>query len=78
MSVKIPYMNTGALEKSDSSFIDLLKNRVCPNFQCFSISTILIGACLGIFIVSRIVYPPGGYEQFLQHPTQLDDWLLNI
>lgn len=50
MSVKIPYLNTGEIAKPDDSFIDLLKNRVCPRFQLVTLSTLLIIACLGIFI----------------------------
>lgn len=68
MSVRIPYMNTGERQKPDSSFIDMLQNRVCPHFEFCSITTLLLGACLIIFIVSRFAYPPGGYQEFLQQP----------
>ena len=76
MSVKIPYVNTVYMDKPDNTFLDLLRNRVCPHFSFVSLSTLLLGICLVIFIGSRIAYSPGGYQQFLQHPTQLDPFVL--
>lgn len=68
MEVKIPYINTRQEQKPDNTFIDLLRNRVCPHFEFPSLSTLLIGACLIIFIVEHIAFAPGGYIRFLQHP----------
>lgn len=32
MSVKIPFINTKPQTKSDTGFIDMIHNRICPNF----------------------------------------------
>lgn len=32
MSVKIPFLNTSTLAKTDSNFFEMIKNRLCPNF----------------------------------------------
>lgn len=69
MSVKIPFLNASQQKKADTGFIDMVQNRICPNFQFVSFTTALIGACIIIFIFSRVVYSAGGYSQFLQSPT---------
>jgi hypothetical protein len=62
MSVKIPYLNTNSQGKADTGFLDMIQNRICPNFQLVSLASALIGACLIVFIFSRVVYSPGGYR----------------
>lgn len=78
MSVKIPFLTTRALSKPDNNFFDMIRNRICPNFEVASLSTALILACLVIFVVSRAMYPPGGYSNFLQHPKEMDKMALDI
>ena len=62
MSVKIPFLNTNPLTKADTGFFDMVKNRICPNFHVVSFTSALIGACIIIFILSRALYSPGGYQ----------------
>lgn len=76
MSVKIPFINSRDVYKSDDTFIGLLKNVICPQFELLSISSLLIGICLFVFILSHVLYAPGGYSTFLQLPTQMDMWCL--
>ena len=78
MSVKIPFINTRNYDKAEDSFLGLLKSAVCPNFALVSMSSLLIGACILVFIVMHIIYPPGGYTTFLQLPTQMNTWALEI
>jgi len=42
------------------------------------LTTALIGACIIIFIITRIMYPPAAYDSFLQHPTEMDKFALDI
>jgi hypothetical protein len=62
MSVKIPYINTRTETKPDNTFLDLLQNRVCPNFQLPSLTTLLIAICFFTFVIEHILFPPGGYS----------------
>ena len=78
MSVKIPFINTRDVFKADNSFISLIKNAVCPHFQLLSITSLLLGICLFVFILMHILYPPSGYSVFLQLPTQMHTWCLDI
>jgi len=32
MSVKIPFLNTNPNRKPDTGFLDMIQNRICPNF----------------------------------------------
>jgi hypothetical protein len=61
MSVKIPFLNTNPNKKPDTGFLDMIQNRICPNFELVSFTTAIIGACLIIFVFSRVMYSPGGY-----------------
>lgn len=56
----------------------MIRNRICPGFAIISLTTLILVGVLTVFIGSRIVYPPGGYRRFLQHPRQMDNWGLNI
>lgn len=70
--------NDSNVVKPDHSLLDLVRNRICPHFQFVSVASVLLGACLVIFIIEHILYVPGGYNEFLQHPNEMDRWLLDI
>jgi membrane associated rhomboid family serine protease len=76
--VRIPFINTRQFDKYDDTFVGLIKNAICPHFQLLSISSALIGICLLVFLIMHIIYPPGGYSTFLQLPTQMETFALNI
>ena len=71
MSVKIPFINTRDSFKAHDTFIGVIKEAVCPHFQLLSITSLLIGICLFVFVLYHVLYPPGGYAVFLQLPTQM-------
>ena len=78
MSVKIPFINSRTIIKPDNSFAELLQNHVCPNFHLPSLTSLLIAICLLVFIIEHILFAPSGYNNFLQHPSQTDKYLLDI
>lgn len=78
MSVKIPFLNAAQQKKSDTGFFDMVQNRICPNFQFVSFTTALVGACIIIFVFSRVIYSAGGYNQFLQSPSEMNKFALDI
>ena len=77
MSVKLPFFDRN-YDIVQTTFLGLLKNAICPHFQTLSITSLLLSLCLLVFIVMHIVYPPGGYSTFLQMPTQMNVWALDI
>lgn len=62
MTIKIPFVSATTPRKPDAGFLDMIANRICPTFQLVSLSTALLGACMIVFILSRIMYSPGGYR----------------
>lgn len=71
-------MTYDAVMKPDTSFLIMMKNRVCPHFQWVSISSGILLVCTLVFVISRILFKPYGYDAFLEHPPELDKFALDI
>jgi hypothetical protein len=56
----------------------MIKNRFFPNFELISMTTFLILFNIVVFIIIHVLYKPAKFDAFLEWPTEMDKWLLDI
>ncbi len=56
----------------------MLQSRFVPNFEPLSITSVILGINIIVFIIIHIAFSPPSYEVFLKFPTEMGDWALNV
>lgn len=63
---------------NDDGFFKTIQSRFFPNFKVASLSTILILANIIVFVLMHILYSPSNYQKFLEFPSSMDKFLLDV
>lgn len=76
-NLNFPFLSSRGIGSEDSYF-GALKSRFFPNFRPASMSTVIIVLNVIIFILIHILYDPSNYTHFMEWPTEMNKWLLDI
>lgn len=76
-NVIFPFLTPRPIETEDGYF-KTIKSRFFPHFQPASISTVIILLNVLIFIIMHIAFDPSNYSRFLEWPSEMNKWWLDI
>lgn len=76
-NIVFPFLSARGLGNEDNYF-KTIQSRFFPNFKLASMSTAIIIINIVIFVIMHIIYNPSNYARFLEWPTEMNKWLLDI
>ena len=66
---RLPFYDTLRVANTEDGYFKMLQSRFVPNFKPLSITSVILGINILVFIIIHIAYSPPSYEVFLKFPS---------
>lgn len=63
---------------NDDGLLKSIQTRVFPSMKLMALTTVIIAINIIVFVVMHVIYSPASYASFLELPSQMLKWVLDI